>query len=243
MVESERAAGVGRALMAACARVAVERGWRRLELAVLDWNPARAFYAGLGMRQSEEWLPYRHPRYAGAFSPTIGPARTRSDQPGVRVPGVDRPCSAGTRGDPESGARLARVSHDADADPTQQHASDEEAAVRAANAAFYAAFNARDIAGMETLWATDAVVTCVHPGWNVLRGRDAVLESWRAILDNPQQPKIVGAAEHATLLGDLAFVVGRELVGGDPLAVTNAFIREGSSWKLLHHHAGGVARP
>jgi GNAT superfamily N-acetyltransferase len=57
--ESERGSGVGRALMAACARIAVQRGWRRLELAVLDWNPARAFYARLGMRQSQEWLPYR----------------------------------------------------------------------------------------------------------------------------------------------------------------------------------------
>ena len=57
--EAERGAGVGRALMSACARLALERGWRRLELAVLDWNPARAFYARLGMRQSEQWLPYR----------------------------------------------------------------------------------------------------------------------------------------------------------------------------------------
>lgn len=57
--ESERGGGVGRALMAACARVALDRGWGRLELAVLDWNPAREFYARLGMRQSEAWLPYR----------------------------------------------------------------------------------------------------------------------------------------------------------------------------------------
>ena len=57
--EAERGRGAGRALMAACARLAVERGWRRLELSVLDWNPAREFYARLGMRQSAEWLPYR----------------------------------------------------------------------------------------------------------------------------------------------------------------------------------------
>lgn len=57
--EAERGRGVGRALLAACARLATQRGWRRLELAVLDWNPARGFYESLGMRQSKQWLPYR----------------------------------------------------------------------------------------------------------------------------------------------------------------------------------------
>lgn len=57
--EAARGGGAGRALMAACARIALERGWRRLELSVLDWNPARNFYVSLGMRQSEGWLPYR----------------------------------------------------------------------------------------------------------------------------------------------------------------------------------------
>ena len=125
-------------------------------------------------------------------------------------------------------------------------ASGDEAAVLAANAAFYAAFNARDLAAMEALWSSQAPVTCVHPGWNVLRGRAAVLESWRAILGNPQQPKIVGAAERAQLLGPpgssaAALVVGRELVGGSPIVVTNAFVREGAAWKLVHHHASPVA--
>ncbi len=54
-----RGTGAGRALMAALARLARDRGCARLELAVLDWNPARAFYARLGMRWMREWLPYR----------------------------------------------------------------------------------------------------------------------------------------------------------------------------------------
>ena len=57
--EEMRGRGVGRTLMAACARVALDRGWRRLELAVLDWNPAREFYHGLGLQHSRAWLPYR----------------------------------------------------------------------------------------------------------------------------------------------------------------------------------------
>src|SRR5690606_37875788 len=57
--ERARGIGLGRALMAEVARLAAERGAPRVELAVLDWNPARAFYERLGMRQMAEWLPYR----------------------------------------------------------------------------------------------------------------------------------------------------------------------------------------
>ncbi len=51
--------GVGRSLLSAIARRAVEQGCRRVDLNVLDWNPARAFYDRIGFRQMEEWLPYR----------------------------------------------------------------------------------------------------------------------------------------------------------------------------------------
>jgi GNAT superfamily N-acetyltransferase len=57
--ETERKSGVGRALMAAIARLARDRGCARVELGVLEWNPAREFYHRLGMRHMAEWLPYR----------------------------------------------------------------------------------------------------------------------------------------------------------------------------------------
>ncbi|WP_431857740.1 N-acetyltransferase family protein [Azospirillum sp.] len=51
--------GVGRTLLAAVARRAVERGCKRVDLSVLNWNPARGFYDRIGFKQMEEWLPYR----------------------------------------------------------------------------------------------------------------------------------------------------------------------------------------
>lgn len=54
-----RGRGVGRALMRALARTAVERGCARFELSVLHWNPARSFYGELGFTQLADWLPYR----------------------------------------------------------------------------------------------------------------------------------------------------------------------------------------
>jgi GNAT superfamily N-acetyltransferase len=59
VLEEARGHGVGRALMASVAALAKERGSSRLELSVLDWNPARAFYDRLGMSHQQEWLPYR----------------------------------------------------------------------------------------------------------------------------------------------------------------------------------------
>ncbi len=59
VIDSARGLGIGRALMARLARLAGERGFPRLDLSVLHWNPARAFYERLDFRQSADWLPYR----------------------------------------------------------------------------------------------------------------------------------------------------------------------------------------
>ena len=56
---SARGTGAGRALLAAVAAICVERGYRRLEWVMLDWNPAAAFYAALGAEVVGNWLPYR----------------------------------------------------------------------------------------------------------------------------------------------------------------------------------------
>ncbi|GAA0719010.1 GNAT family N-acetyltransferase [Dactylosporangium roseum] len=57
--ESARGTGAGKALVAELARICVERGYPRLEWAVLDWNPARRFYEALGAGHKSDWLPYR----------------------------------------------------------------------------------------------------------------------------------------------------------------------------------------
>jgi hypothetical protein len=51
--ESERGHGTGRALVAALARLAVERGHARIDWHVLDWNaPSIQFYERIGARGS-----------------------------------------------------------------------------------------------------------------------------------------------------------------------------------------------
>ncbi|MEK1943633.1 MAG: GNAT family N-acetyltransferase [Pseudomonas sp.] len=58
--EQARSSGLGKALLARLAHLAVERGCGRLEWAVLDWNePALGFYRRLGARAQDDWTTYR----------------------------------------------------------------------------------------------------------------------------------------------------------------------------------------
>ena len=55
-----RGSGLGKALLAELARLAVERDCARLEWSVLDWNePAIGFYKSLGAKPMDEWTVFR----------------------------------------------------------------------------------------------------------------------------------------------------------------------------------------
>ena len=56
VTESMRGRGIGRALLAHLAEIAVSEGCVRLEWDVLEWNsPAIGFYGGIGARMLTEW--------------------------------------------------------------------------------------------------------------------------------------------------------------------------------------------
>jgi GNAT superfamily N-acetyltransferase len=55
-----RGRGVGKALLAHVAAIAVERRCARFEWSVLDWNePAIGFYRSLGAKPMDEWTVFR----------------------------------------------------------------------------------------------------------------------------------------------------------------------------------------
>jgi GNAT superfamily N-acetyltransferase len=57
---AHRGHGLGRRLLAQLARTAVERGYGRVEWAVLDWNAdAIRFYESLGATPMADWTTYR----------------------------------------------------------------------------------------------------------------------------------------------------------------------------------------
>jgi ketosteroid isomerase-like protein len=113
-------------------------------------------------------------------------------------------------------------------------------AVLAANLEFYRAFAMRDIAAMDAVWAHEAPVACLHPGWTALTDRDAIMASWRAILSNPTAPRIASFDEHVLLFGDTALVLCEEDLEGGTLAASNFFVREYGVWRIAHHQAGQI---
>ena len=113
-------------------------------------------------------------------------------------------------------------------------------AVLAANLEFYRAFATRDVAAMDALWARQAPVACLHPGWAALKDRDAIMQSWEGILSNPSAPRIACFDEQVFLYGDVALVLCEEELEGGTLAASNLFVREDNEWRIAHHQAGQI---
>jgi ketosteroid isomerase-like protein len=119
--------------------------------------------------------------------------------------------------------------------------STTETAVLAANRSFYDAFTQHNADAMAHVWAREHVVQCIHPGRSTLHGRDAVLASFRAILESSEAPKISFTDVAGVVLGEVAFVTCIEHIGEAKLAATNIFTFERGEWRMVHHHAGLVA--
>ncbi|MEM9466114.1 MAG: nuclear transport factor 2 family protein [Actinomycetota bacterium] len=118
-------------------------------------------------------------------------------------------------------------------------------AVGAANAAFYEAHEARDLAAMQAVWEHSDRVVCTHPGWPILRGWPAVEESWRRILDGPGRNQFIITNDVIAVVGDVAWVTCDENLvapgGTGTIAATNVFVRGGDGgWLLVNHHGSPV---
>ncbi|MFZ5835417.1 MAG: nuclear transport factor 2 family protein [Pseudomonadota bacterium] len=112
-----------------------------------------------------------------------------------------------------------------------------------ANDFFYRCFAARDMKGLEEIWANSPSISCTHPGWNPVIGRIAVLESFRSIFLGPRPPDLRCVAPQGVILGDSGYVLCHEALEGGYLVATNVFIREGRLWRLHHHQAGPGGNP
>ena len=141
----------------------------------------------------------------------------------------------------------------ADPTPDLTPANPSHESLLAANRAFYATFEALDLEAMGRLWETSERVFCVHPGWQALRGRDAVLESWGVILANTTRIQITLTGVEARVDGGLGIVTHHEHIlsqVGDQrhtasAVSTNLFAYDAdtSTWMLFHHHASLTAAP
>jgi len=111
------------------------------------------------------------------------------------------------------------------------------------NEAFYLAFSQKDMAAMKAIWSRTAPLVCVHPGWRRLTERDAILESWRRILQNPDQPGMDFLEPVVHDHGAVVLVTCYEVLPGGVCIATNGFAYEGERWQMVLHHSGACAQP
>ena len=96
----------------------------------------------------------------------------------------------------------------------------------------------RDPGAMADVWAAEVPVTCIHPGWQAVDGREDVLDSWESILTGPNAPEISCRGAEARIYDNAATVICFEEIAGNFLIATNIFVREQGRWKMVHHQAG-----
>lgn len=136
----------------------------------------------------------------------------------------------------------------------------DEGAVRAANAAFYAALETCDLDAMSDVWEHSDRVTVTHPGWPTIRGWAKVAASWSAIFRNTGYIQFVLTDDAVNVHGDTAWVTLDEniiqsvddepVAEGDlaPLAgaratAINVFVRDDGAdarWAMVAHHSAPV---
>jgi len=127
----------------------------------------------------------------------------------------------------------------------------KDQAIHDINAKFYEAFEALDIRRMEAVWLREDYIQCVHPGWSLLAGWDAVMDSWRRIFENTEQMRFRLTDVRVKVIGTLAWVTLYEnlvsSVQGEGnsavILTTNIFEEVGDGWRMVHHHGSPVMIP
>ena len=126
--------------------------------------------------------------------------------------------------------------------------------IAAANRAFYAAFEARDLDAMADVWERTERATVTHPGWPTLRGWPRVAKSWEAIFQATPYIQFFLTDERIDVEGDTAWVTLNENIlqgSGEvaaglhdaTVAATNVFVHDERGWRLVVHHGSPVHRP
>lgn len=117
-----------------------------------------------------------------------------------------------------------------------------------ANSRFYDALGERDLELMKTVFVPDERAGCTHPGWIMLRGYDAIIQSWENVFDPEDKLHINlhnvtvdlrGQAAWVTCIQELTYI-RRDPVMMNVSVSTNIFEKTDSGWLMLIHHASPV---
>ena len=114
----------------------------------------------------------------------------------------------------------------------------------AAEAAFYTAFEARDLDAMMAVWDSNDSIACIHPLTAPLNGRGPVAAGWQSIFEAAGhfqiQIEIAHQIHETTQVIRIVreyLVIGQESEPRSPILATNVYRKESDGWHLVLHHA------
>jgi len=113
------------------------------------------------------------------------------------------------------------------------------------NTRFYQALGTRDLELMGTVFVHDHRAGCMHPGWVMLQGWEAIRQSWENVFDPEDQleiklhnlsVEIEGNAAWVTCVQELTYIK-RDPVMMNVSVSTNIFEKNESGWQMIIHQA------
>lgn len=114
----------------------------------------------------------------------------------------------------------------------------------AAEAAFYAAFEARSLDAMMAVWSRSDSIACIHPLAAPLNGRAAVAAGWHNIFEaagkflvQTETAHEIRDAEQVVRIVREYLIIGEETGPRPPILATNVYRREADGWCMVLHHA------
>jgi ketosteroid isomerase-like protein len=120
----------------------------------------------------------------------------------------------------------------------------------AAEAAFYRAFTASDLAAMMAVWAPDDDIACIHPMSAPLGGREPIRQSWAGIFRNSSGMALrVDTARMVHEAGLAIHLVYEHIRPSDksefqpPVVATNVYRHSALGWHMILHHASPTPPP
>jgi ketosteroid isomerase-like protein len=122
-----------------------------------------------------------------------------------------------------------------------------ENGIRKASDKFYAALNSTlngDWTPMSDVWSRNPDVSTMHPVGGTEIGWDEIRASWENLTKICSSGRVELRDQRICIGEDLAYVTGTEHVNlltvkdqvQADLRVSNIFRREGTEWKVVHHH-------
>jgi len=105
-----------------------------------------------------------------------------------------------------------------------------------------------DLRQMDDVWAHAEHVRCVHPGWGLLTGWDAVRQSWEAIFKHSEEMRFSITDVNVYVEGIFGWVTctenilseNRGKISVTSVLATNIYERSAGEWRMIHHHASHI---